>query len=48
MNRNFNFTDYSENDRSNAEETTNNSVCDKETKELLFSYNSAICNITNH
>ena len=43
MNRNFNLTDYSVNDRSNAEETTNNSICDKETKELLFAFKSSIC-----
>ena len=42
MNRNFNFSETDP--RSDAEETANNSFGDKETKELLFSYNLAICN----
>jgi hypothetical protein len=48
MNNNFNFSDISDKNISDAEETTNNSFGDKETKEMLFLYNSALCNIKDN
>lgn len=41
----FNYSDLSQKTISDAEETTNNSFGDKETKELLYLYNNALFKI---
>lgn len=42
QNRNYNY-DYSEANISASQETANNSFGDKETKEVLYSLNNALC-----
>lgn len=50
MNRNYNLSELSDYTYNNIseEETTNNSFGDKETKELLFVYNNALCKVKDN
>lgn len=40
---NYNLSELSDSFHSDADETANNSFRDKETKELIYAYNNALC-----
>ncbi len=44
-NRNYNYTEILENNKSDSQETTNNSFGDKEAKELLYYYNDMLSKV---
>jgi len=47
MEREFNFSEFTINQISDTDKTANSSFGDKETKELLYLYNSALCKKNN-